>query len=127
MSESVALSALYDGDLAGLLAWITDTGRFDETETFDMTGPDGQSEGAATIIRMGKAIIRQTGPGRIDLHVHETVEEACTCFMSASRVYRAGLQGGDIMAMLQAALTGNAQAAARQVALPPRDGTGMYL
>jgi hypothetical protein len=124
MDESAALSELSNGDLDGWLRTLP----AEVSETFDMTGPDGRSEGAATIIRMGKAIIRQTGPGRIDLHVHETVEEACTCFVSASRIYRGGdLPRGDIMAMLQAALTGNAQAAAQQVALPPRDGTGMYL
>lgn len=123
MDESAALSELSNGDLDGWLRTLP----AEVSETFDMTGPDGQSEGTATLMRMGKAIIRQTGPGRIDVHVHETVEEAGECFVSASRVYRGGLQGGDIMAMLQAALTGNAQAAARQVALPPRDGTGMYL
>lgn len=122
MDESAALSELSNGDLDGWLRTLP----AEASETFDMTGPDGQSEGAATLMRMGKAIIRQTGPGRIDVHVHETVEQAGECFVSASRVYRAGLQGGDIVAMLQAALTGNAQGVQR-VSLPPRDGTGMYL
>jgi len=122
MDESAALSELSNGDLDGWLRTLP----AEASETFDMTGPDGQSEGTATLMRMGKAIIRQTGPGRIDVHVHETVEEAGECFVSASRVYRGGLQGGDIMAMLQAALTGNGQGVQR-VSLPPRDGTGMYL
>lgn len=123
MDESAALSELSNGDLDGWLRTLP----AEASETFDMTGPDGQSEGTATLMRMGKAIIRQTGPGRIDVHVHETVKEACECFVVALRIYRGGdLPRGDIMAMLQAALTGNAQGV-QQVALPPRDGTGMYL
>jgi hypothetical protein len=99
MSESVAMSALYDGDLAGLLAWITDTGRFDETETFDL------DEGPATIIRIGRSNIRQTGPGRIDLHVHDTVEEARTCYQHSVRILsQANEPVDDPLAGLMAAL-----------------------
>lgn len=79
MSESAAMSALTNGDLAGLLASLP----ADETETFDV-GP----EGTATLVRVGRTNIRQTGPERIDLHAHDTAEEAHECYAHAVEVYR---------------------------------------
>lgn len=146
MSESVALSALHDGDLPSLLEWIAETGSADRFDQFDMI------EGPAVIVQIGRTNVYQIGRNHLDVHVHDTVDEAAQCYLATRERYVDAASPDNPVKALVTALMGGTDGTAsveqfksqlaqlaqlaggagnlRQAAMPYGDdnpGTGMYV
>lgn len=130
-------ASLHSGDI---VEWLRSLPA-DQREEFDMI------ESTAVLVQVGATNLYQVGPNHIDVHTHDTVDEAAECYASMAARYREtaapdspqrmlaealSASGGDPREQLRAllaAVQGSSQAvpAVRQAAMPADGPTGMYL